>query len=134
MNDRVNPITSAQLKANKIEEAILGLAQLHPSHLKIVMEKMTVNDFVTPLCTKVFERMKECYDSFGKFDIAFIEEHFSVDEISRITKMLAERLRLTTNSEDVLINLIDTLAKEKTIIQDTDSVDSILDAITKKKK
>lgn len=134
MNDRINPITSDQLKANKIEEAILGLAQLYPTHLKIVLDKMTVDDFVTPLCKKLFEKIKESYEAIGRFDIAFIEEHFNIDEISRITKMMAERQRLTTNGEDVLLNLISSLSKEKIASQDKDTVDSILDIISKKKK
>ncbi len=134
IGDRVNPSSAEFLKANKIEEAILGLIQLYPSHLKLAVEKMKAEDFVTPLCKRIFEKIKECYEQTGKFDIAFIEEDFNVDEISRITKMMAERQRLTTNGEDVLLELIDSLSKEKTISKDEDTVDSILDAIKKKKK
>jgi len=134
IGDRVNPVSSELLKANKIEEAILGLIQLYPPHLKIVMDRMNVDDFVTPLCRKVFEKIKECYLSIGKFDIAFIEEDFSVDEISRITKMMAERQRLNTNDESVLLELINSLAKEKESSADGDTFDSILDVINKKKK
>ena len=134
IGDRVNPSSAEFLKANKIEEAILGLIQLYPSHLKIVMEKMTVDNFVTPFCKKVFEKIKECYDSVGKFDIAFIQDAFNVDEISRITKMMAERQRLKTNGEDVLNDLISSLSKEKNEAEDSDSFDSILSAINKKKK
>ena len=134
IGDRVNPVSSELLKANKIEEAILGLIQLYPSHLKIVMDKMKAEDFVTPLCKKVFEKIKECYSKTGKFDVAFIEEDFTVDEISRITKMMAERQRLNTNGEDVLQELIQSLSKEKEAVTDGDTFDSILDAIKKKKK
>lgn len=134
IGDRVNPSSAEFLKANKIEEAILGLMQLYPSHLKLAIEKMKTEDFVTPLCKKIFKKIKECYEKTGKFDIAFIEEDFNVDEISRITKMMAERQRLATNGEDVLLELISSLSKEKEISKDEDTVDSILDAIKKKKK
>ncbi|MBO5440673.1 MAG: DNA primase [Clostridia bacterium] len=134
IGDRVNPSSAEFLKANKIEEAILGLMQLYPSHLKLAIEKMKTEDFVTPLCKKIFKKIKECYEKTGKFDIAFIEENFNVDEISRITKMMAERQRLATNGEDVLLELISSLSKEKEISKDEDTVDSILDAIKKKKK
>ncbi len=134
IGDRVNPNSAEFLKANKIEEAILGLIQLFPSHLKITMEKMTVDDFVTPFCKKIFESIKDCYEKTGKFDIAFIEESFNVDEISRITKMMAERQRLASNSESVLLELIDSLSKEKNNTEDNDSVNDILNAIKKKKK
>ena len=98
------------------------------------MEKMNVNDFVTPFSKKVFEKIKECYEKVGKFDIAFVESEFNVDEISRITKMMAERQRLNTNDEKVLYDLISALAKEKEVSADKDTFDSILDAINKKKK
>lgn len=134
IGDRVNPGSAEFLKANKIEEAILGLIQLYPNHLKIAMDKMKTEDFVTPFCKKVFEKIKECYEKTGKFDIAFIEDDFNVDEISRITKMMAERQRLNTNSEEILLDLISSLAKEKETSADGDTFDSILDAIKKKKK
>lgn len=133
IGDRINPSSAEFLKANKIEEAILGLAQLYPSNLKIVMRDMTVDDFVTPFCKRVFEKIKECYESVGKFDVAFIEDSFNVDEISRITKMMAERQRLTKNDENVLNKLIESLRLEKGSVNDEDSMDDIINAIKKKK-
>lgn len=132
--DRINPSSAMYLKANKIEEAILGLIQLFPSHLKIVMDKMSIDNFVTPFCKKVFEKVKECYENVGKFDLAFIQDSFNVDEISRITKMMAERQRLANNDENILIDLINSLSKEKEESKDEDTLDSILSAINKKKK
>ncbi len=134
IGDRINPSSAEFLKANKIEEAILGLVQLYPTHLKIVVEKLNSDDFFTPFCKKVFEKIKESYEKAGKFDIAFIEDDFSVDEISRIMKMMAERQRLSTNDDNVLIELIDSLRAQKDDIRDEDTVDSILDTIKKKKK
>ena len=133
-NDRVNPSSAEFLKANKIEEAILGLMQLFPTHIKLAVEKMNPDNFVTPFCKRVFEKIKECYESVGKFDIGFIQDDFNVDEIARITKMMAERQRLNSNGEDVLLDLINSLSKEKEAVKDEDTVDSILDAIKKKKK
>ena len=133
-SDRVNPESARYLKANKIEEAVLGLMQLYPSHLKIGAEKLDVNDFVTDFCKRVFAKIKACYDETGKFDIAFLEEDFNVDEISRITRMLAERQQLMTNSENVLVEMISALKSEKESVKDEDTVDSIMDIINKKKQ
>lgn len=133
IGDRINPESAEFLKANKIEEAILGLMQLQPSHLKKCIEKLSSDSFVTGLCKRVFLKMKECYEQTGKFDLAFIENDFNVDEISRITKMLAERQKLNSNGDDVLDELIKSLNKEKENIKDEDSVDSILSMIKKKK-
>jgi DNA primase len=134
IGDRVNPESAKFLKASKIEEAILGLMQLYPSHIKICMERLKPEDFVTEFCRRVFEKIKECYVLTGRFDIAFIEEHFSVDEISRITKMMAQRQQLTENGIDVLNSLIDSLLEQKAEEKDEDDIDSILGAINKKKK
>ena len=46
-------------------------------------------------------------------DIAFVEEHFNINEISRITKMLIERQRLDSNGADVLDSCIKSLKAEK---------------------
>ena len=134
IGDKVNPQSATYLKASKIEEAILGLMQLYPSHLKICVERLKPDDFVTEFCKKVFLKITECYIQIGRFDIAFIEEHFSVDEISRITKMMAQRQQLTENGIDVLNNLIDSLLEQKAEEKDEDDIDSILGAINKKKK
>ena len=125
IGDRINPSSAEFLKINKIEEAILGLMQLFPSHLKIATEKLQVDDFVTPFSKKVFENIKECYDKFNKFDIAFIGDVFTVDEISRITKMMASRQCLKTNGEDVLNELINSLKTESANSDDSDSFDWI---------
>jgi DNA primase len=134
IGDRVNPHSAEYLKACKAEEAILGLMQIYPSHLKICLERLTSDSFITPLGKRVFEKIKERYDETGRFDIAFIEEDFNVDEISRITKMMADRQRLDSNGDDVLNELISTLLNEKDEAEDSDTVDSILSAINKKKK
>lgn len=134
IGDRINPSSATFLKASKIEEAILGLMQIYPSHLKIGVERLKPEDFITDFCRKVFEKIAECYQQTGRFDIAFIEEHFTVDEISRITKMMAQRQQLTENGIDVFNKLIDELLLQKQEVKDDDDIDSILGAINKKKK
>ena len=133
IGDRINPHSAEYLKACKVEEAILGLMQLYPSHLKACVEKLTPENFVTDFCKKVFTEISECFKQTGKFDIAFIEEHFSVDEISRITKMMAQRQQLGDNGMEILTGLISDLLEEKDEAQDDDTIDSILGAINRKK-
>lgn len=134
IGDMVNPLSAKFLKANKIEEAILGLAQLYPSHLKIMVQDMTADDFVTDFSKKVFEKIKDCYENIGKFELAYIGESFTFDEISRITKMMTDRQCLKNNDEKVLNELIVSLRSEKDNKNDSDSFDCILSAINKRKK
>ena len=98
------------------------------------MDKLSVDSFVTAFSKKVFEKISAIYKEQGKFDIGFIQGDFSLDEISRIAKMQSDRGRLTANDDKVLSDYIVALSDEKLKSIDSDSFDSILDAIKNKKK
>ena len=134
IGDRVNPEGVTNIKANKTEEAIIGMMLLKEEHLKICMEKLKADNFVTQFCKKVFEKITEVYKKYSRFDIGFIEGEFTLDEISRIMKMQSERGRLSVNDDSVLYEYITSLLKEKQKSIDSDTFDSILDAIKSKKK
>ena len=133
IGDRINPESSSNLKASKVEEAIIGLMQLHEEHLLKCSSELTSDDFVTGFNRRVFEKIIECYKANGKFDIAFVEEHFNINEISRITKMLIERQRLDSNGADVLDSCIKSLKAEKNKDDASSSLDS-LQSLFKSKK
>ena len=134
IGDRVNPESASNIRANKIEEAILGLMLLKPEHLNECTERLTSDDFVTPFCKKVFESVVTIYKELGKFDIGYIQDEFSVEQISRITKMLTDRQSLTVIDKQTLENLINSLTNESNKKEDRDSFDDIFDAIKNKKK
>lgn len=133
IGDRVNPESSSKVRASKTEEAILGLMLLKAEHLRYCVENLAIDDFVTSFAKKVFERISTAYKEFGKFDLGLIQEDFTLDEISRISKMQSERSRLSVNDENVLKEYITILAEEKQKNDDSDSFDSILGAIKNKK-
>ena len=134
IGDRINPESASHVKANKTEEAILGLMMLKEEHLRLCVDKLTVDSFVTPFNRKVFEKISEIYNQYKKFDLGLLSGDFTLDEISRITKMQSDRGRLTVNDEKVLNGYIDTLVQEKQKGVDSDTFDSILEAIKNKKK
>lgn len=133
IGDRVNPESASNIRANKIEEAILGLMLLKDEHMQKCVQTLSADSFVTPFSKKVFESISSIYKEYGKFDIGYIQEDFSIDQISRITKMLTERERLTKNDKEALENLIVSLEKEHSKKEDFDSFDDILKAIKNKK-
>ena len=133
IGDRVNPDSSMNIKASKTEEAIIGMMLLKEEHLKFCIEKLKGEDFVTPFCKKVFDSIANIYTEYSKFDIGFIGGDFSLDEISRITKMQSDRRRLEVNDDAVLNDYIKTLFDEKHRSVDSDTFDSIMDAIKNKK-
>lgn len=131
--DRVNPESVSNMKACRTEEAILGLMQLKAELLKKAVSELTADDFITSFNKKVFEKISEAYKEYGKFDIAFISDSFSVDETSRVTKMLVTRERLENNGEEIMSELIKSLKEEKSK-ENTGSIDDILDIISRKKQ
>ena len=134
IGDRVNPESASNIRANKIEEAILGLMLLKTEHLKECSDRLSADDFVTPFCKKVFESIVSIYKEYGKFDMGYIQDEFSFEQISRITKMLTERERLSVNDKATLDNLINSLANQGVKKNDSDSFDDIFDTIKNKKR
>lgn len=133
IGDRVNPESASNIRASKIEEAILGLMLLKAEHMQKCVETLSADSFVTPFSKKVFESISAIYKEYGKFDIGYIQEYFTIEQISRITKMLTERERLSKNDSEALENLIVSLEKEHSKKEDFDSFDDILKAIKNKK-
>ena len=134
IGDRVNPESSANLKATKAEEAILGLMQLREEHFQKCISVLAVDDFITTFSRKVFEKMQALGAMNLKFDIAYLLEDFSQEEISRISSMLTERQMLTSNGADVLDACIEALRNEKTQKGEEDSIDSLQSLLKKKKE
>ena len=134
IGDRINPESASHVKANKTEEAIIGLMILKEEHLRLCAERLTAGDFITPFNRRVFEKITEIYNQYKKFDIGLLSGDFTLDEISRITKMQSDRGRLSVNDEKVLCEYINTLIQEKQKSEDSDTFDSILEAIKNKKK
>lgn len=133
IGDRINPESASNMRASKIEEAILGLMQLHADNISKCMERLKSDDFITSFNKKVFEKICEAYKAYGKFDVAYVSEDFKIDEISRITKMLIDRQQLNSNGADVLDVCIDSLIAEKGKKEEKDSLDSLKDLISRKK-
>lgn len=133
--DRINPDSSSNLKATKAEEAILGLMQLREEHFKACASVLKPDDFVTSFSRKVFEKMQIIHDMDLKFDIAYLLEDFSQEEISRISRMLTDRQMLNSNGADVLEGCIEALkAEKKNKSDDDDSMDSLQSLLKKKKE
>lgn len=135
IGDRVNPESASNIRANKIEEAILGIILLKSDLIAQISSKLLADDFITPFCKSVYESILSVYSEFGRLDISYIQENFSVEQFSRIIKMMTERERLSKNDGDTLNSLVDSLKKEKTKKDDVDdSFDNIFDLIKNKKR
>jgi len=103
--DRVNPETSSNLRAAKAEEGIIGILLLYPEMLGETADMLTGEDFSTEFNRRVYEKMRED----GRFDAS----EYSLDEVSRLTRMKVMREGLTNNGIDEMKSLITVLKEEK---------------------
>ncbi len=133
IGDRINRESASNVNGNKVEEAILGMMMLFPQHLEVCVNQLTADDFVTTFSKKIFESICTVYNECKKFDIGYIQNDFSVDEISRISKMIIERQQLSLNDDKTLQDLICSLKNVTQKKEDSTSLDSILRAINNKK-
>ena len=133
ISDRVNRESASNVNGNKVEEAILGMMMLFPQHLKTCCETLTEDDFITTFSKKVFTSICDAYKECNKFDIGFIQSDFSVDEISRISRIMLERQQLSVNDDDTLNELILSLKSARLKKESATSLDDILKSINNKK-
>ena len=111
-SDRVNPDFIKAPAAAKCEENLLALLLMYPEHRKSVFDKELIseNDFFTELNQRIFSYLKNAYYSGGDSHLD-IDEHFTVDEMGRMTRMKLSRMELSDNGSTVLLDSIEKLRR-----------------------
>ena len=136
-SDKVNPDYIKAPAAAKNEETLLGLLLLYPEHRKKVFEEGLVDesDFFTDLNKRIFCYLRDAYHS-GDESHLDMDACFTPDERGRITKMKLNRMELTENGIDVLIEIIDRLRRSvsKKNNEKNSSLDSLTRLLEEKKK
>ena len=125
-SDRINPDFAKAPALAKNEENVLGLLLLYPDHRKQVFENelLSDQDFYTDFNKRIFEYIRNSYFSDGADNE--MNEHFTSEEIGRITKMKINRMQLAENGPSVLRESIDSL-HSSLIKKNAESVSSIDD-------
>ena len=136
-SDKVNPDFIKAPAAAKNEETLLGLLLLYPEHRKKVFDDGLVDeaDFFTDLNKRIFCYLRDAYHS-GDESHLDMDACFTPDERGRITKMKLNRMELTENGVDVLIEIIDRLRRSvsKKNNEKNSSLDSLARLLEEKKK
>ena len=136
-SDKVNPDYIKAPAAAKNEETLLGLLLLYPEHRKKVFEEGLVDeaDFFTDLNKRIFCYLRDAYHS-GDESHLDMDACFTPDERGRITKMKLNRMELTENGVDVLLEIIDRLRRSvsKKNNEKNSSLDSLTRLLEEKKK
>ena len=135
LGDRINPQTATHLRAAKTEETLLGLMMFREENIRAASrENLTEDDFVTDFNRRVFGKIMEVYRDGGRFDVGRMNEFFTPDEMSRISKMIADRTKLTGNGEKELTVTLAALRRESDRGGKSENVLDDIEAIIKSKK
>ena len=113
-SDKVNPDFAKNVKVGRAEEIILSIMMnYHDLAEKIRTGEIDLKeeDFKTSFGKRVFARLY-VEDYFGE---SFFLNDFSLDEVSRITKIFRSRKDKTENNEEVLLANINILKDDKKI-------------------
>ena len=105
--DKVNPDYVKEPAIAKNEERVLGLMLLFPEHRAKVFREglLTEDDFFTALNKKIFRFLQTAYEKQDDRLVSMSEE-FTPEEMGRISKMKIQRMELSSNGEEVLLECI----------------------------
>lgn len=135
-SDRVNPDFIKAPVIARNEETLLGLLLLFPEHRRRVFDEGLVDpeDFFTELNKRIFLFIKAAYID-GDERLARMSEEFSPDEMGRISRIKINRMQLSSNGEEVLLDSVKNLKRsmEKKTNEKTDTID-MLEAILNKRR
>ncbi len=132
--DRINRDFVKNAKAARAEEAILGILLLRPEFVREIREgriSLCAEDFLTDFNRRIFTVLAE---GDVPFNLGTLGESFSLEEISRITKMQVDRASLSKNDASVLADHIKTLKSEAPSETSDDDLADIQNLLKKKKK
>ena len=133
--DRVNPQAAANLRAAKTEETLLGLLMYREENIRAALrENLTEEDFVTDFNRRVYQRLMEIHGESQRFDLGRMNEFFTPDEMPRISKMIADRTKLSGNGEKELETTLAALRREADRSRKGEDVLDDIEAIIKRKK
>ncbi len=116
--DRINPDRGRMRRAAAAEEAILGMLLLFPELFSDArapfggVPGITEDDFLTSFNRRVFTFFAQCMDARGRFDMGYLGEAFSEEEIGRIAGMQVTRAALTDNGTAELRSNLAALREE----------------------
>lgn len=111
-NDKVNPDAVKYPKACELEERILGILMLYPEHMDKAKEKLSESDFLTEFDRRVYMSLLELHNS-DRFDLSYLNESFSPEEMGRINEMIQKRRMVSSNGERSLFDAMEMLKSEK---------------------
>lgn len=98
ISDRVNPDFVKSPKAARLEEIVLGMMFLRDDFITRAEGMLTEEDLFTSFGKKAFSLVMK-YHKEGGFDMAYLNDDMSPDEVSRAMKLAISRKKLKNTDE-----------------------------------
>ena len=111
-NDKINPDAMKYPKACELEERILGILMLYPEFIEKIKDKLSAEHFLTEFNRSVYTKLLELHES-DRFDLSYLNESFSPEQMGRISEIVAKRRLVTVNGEKALTQATELLIAEK---------------------
>lgn len=112
VHDRINPDAATFPRENKAERGIVSYLFNHPDKLDYITSKLPSDKFVTAFNKKVYEKIVEVINNSMEFSILSLGSEFSVDEMGKISEILAKSKEISI-TEKAIDDYIDVLLLHK---------------------
>ena len=131
--DELNPQAQQYPKEARAERTILAYLLRYPEEYEMLWSLVQPQDFATDLHRRVYKAVCEVMQEYQRFDMTLIEAQFSVEEIGRITGIIADHREITLN-RDSLEDCVRILKEQHAPTGGDVSEDALLQAIRNKQK
>lgn len=138
--DKINPEKYENLRAANAEEALIAYLINNPDSVEYVYSKLKQDKFSTGFNRKIYENIVDRSKNGEGISLTDLSQDFSIDEISRIAKMLSVYIKpvdgLKTVNEyiDVIIYENDKIDNKKVKECDIDDITDYIKLLRDKKK
>lgn len=138
--DKINPEKYENLRAANAEEALIAYLINNPDSVEYVYSKLKQDKFSTGFNRKIYENIVDRSKNGEGISLTDLSQDFSIDEISRIAKMLSVYIKpvdgLKTVNEyiDVIVYENDKIDNKKVKECDIDDITDYIKLLRDKKK
>lgn len=138
--DKINPEKYENLRAANAEEALIAYLINNPDSVEYVYSKLKQDKFSTGFNRKIYENIIDRSKNGEGISLTDLSQDFSIDEISRIAKMLSiyikpvDGLKTVNEYIDVIVYENDKIDNKKVKECDIDDITDYIKLLRDKKK
>lgn len=138
--DRVNPEKYENLRAANAEEALIAHLMNNPEGVEYVCSKLKPDKFSTVFNRRIYEQIIDRNRQGRGVSLIDLSQDFSVEEISRIAKILSsyikpeDRMQVVDEYIDVIVYESNKIDNKNAVSADVDDIKKFIEVLRDKKK